>query len=353
MNGMNGPNMGGGVPMPTPAGHQAELNYIYGMVEELSRQLAENRRATEDIVSGIGRVRNRARTQGLSNDQVIGAAAEEINRTSPPTMTKFMPNYKSSKPLTPSVFFAGQEQNIDALVSILSESLEKAKHSRDANATLLTQFANGLAGMLKQFHEYKARHVADVASWHRSYRAQLDEARRENTRLREQMGEMQAHAATANDALRRFRRAYDEDPARWDGRVREAALRQEVRFWKRLAMPDLDDDDPCWSADDDIIDAAEKERLANLERRAAHEQHIARVATDHHVVGGDDEDDEHDEDEDGLPPPMMMHAPTPPQLVPSGSGPQMGGFAMQRGDDAGLPPPRPLSAASSTGSTGP
>ncbi|KAM3452059.1 hypothetical protein BBO_02150 [Beauveria brongniartii RCEF 3172] len=326
MNGMNGPNMGGGVPMPTPAGHQAELNYIYGMVEELSRQLAENRRATEDIVSGIGRVRNRARTQGLSNDQVIGAAAEEINR---------------------------QEQNIDALVSILSESLEKAKHSRDANATLLTQFANGLAGMLKQFHEYKARHVADVASWHRSYRAQLDEARRENTRLREQMGEMQAHAATANDALRRFRRAYDEDPARWDGRVREAALRQEVRFWKRLAMPDLDDDDPCWSADDDIIDAAEKERLANLERRAAHEQHIARVATDHHVVGGDDEDDEDDEDEDGLPPPMMMHAPTPPQLVPSGSGPQMGGFAMQRGDDAGLPPPRPLSAASSTGSTGP
>ncbi|EJP66552.1 uncharacterized protein BBA_04492 [Beauveria bassiana ARSEF 2860] len=318
--------MGGGVPMPTPAGHQAELNYIYGMVEELSRQLAENRRATEDIVSGIGRVRNRARTQGLSNDQVMGAAAEEINR---------------------------QEQNIDALVSILSESLEKAKHSRDANATLLTQFANALAGMLKQFHEYKARHVADVASWHRSYRAQLDEARRENTRLREQMGEMQAHAATANDALRRFRRAYDEDPARWDGRVREAALRQEVRFWKRLAMPDLDDDDPCWSADDDIIDAAEKERLANLERRAAHEQHLARVTTDHHVLGGNDEDEDDDEDEDGLPPPMMMHAPTPPQLVPPGSGPQMGGFAMQRGDDAGLPPPRPLSAASSTGSTGP
>ncbi|KAM3510499.1 hypothetical protein MY11210_005849 [Beauveria gryllotalpidicola] len=325
MNGMNGPNMGGGVPMPTPAGHQAELNYIYGMVEELSRQLAENRRATEDIVNGLGRVRNRARIQGLSNDQVIGAAAEEINR---------------------------QDQNIDALVSILSESLEKAKHSRDANATLLTQFANGLAGMLKQFHEYKARHVADVASWHRSYRAQLDEARRENTRLREQMGEMQAHATTANDALRRFRRAYDEDPARWDGRVREAALRQEVRFWKRLAMPDLDDDDPCWSADDDIIDAAEKERLAHLERRAVQEQHLARVATDHHVVGGSDEDDEDDEDEDGLPPPMVMHAPTPPQLVPSGSG-AMGGFAMQRGDDAGLPPPRPLSAASSTGSTGP
>lgn len=83
MNGMNGPNMGGGVPMPTPAGHQAELNYIYSMVEELSRQLAENRRVTEDIVGGLGRVRNRARTQGLNNDEVIDAAAEEIKRTVP------------------------------------------------------------------------------------------------------------------------------------------------------------------------------------------------------------------------------------------------------------------------------
>ncbi|TQW00122.1 hypothetical protein V2A60_001238 [Cordyceps javanica] len=327
MNGMNGPNMGGGVPMPTPAGHQAELNYIYGMVEELSRQLAENRRVTEDIVSGLGRVRNRARTQGLGNDQVIDAAAEEINR---------------------------QDQNMDALLSVLSESLEKAKHSRDANATLLTQFANALAGMLKQFHEYKARHVADVASWHRSYRAQLDEARRENTRLREQMGEMQAHAASANASLRRFRRSYDEDRARRDSRVRETALRQEVRFWKRLAMPGLEDDDPYWSADDDIVDAAEKERLAHLERRAAHEQHLARRGVD----GGGDEGDEDDE---GLPPPMIMHAPTPPQYVSSGGvgGGALGGIAMQRGgDDSGLPmpvpmpPPRPLSAASSTGSTG-
>ena len=75
---MNG-NMAAGMPVPTPAGHQAELNYIYGMVEELSRQLAENRRVTEDIVSGLGRVRNRARTQGANNEQVINGVSEDIN----------------------------------------------------------------------------------------------------------------------------------------------------------------------------------------------------------------------------------------------------------------------------------
>lgn len=79
MNGMNGANMGAVMPAPTPAGHQAELNYIYGMVEELSRQLADNRKVTEDIVSGLGRVRNKAKAQGLGNNEMISSAADDIN----------------------------------------------------------------------------------------------------------------------------------------------------------------------------------------------------------------------------------------------------------------------------------
>jgi len=310
MNGINGVNMAaaGGLPVPTPAGHQAELNYIYGMVEELSRQLADNRRVTEDIVSGLGRVRTRARSQGLGNDEIIESAAEEIN---------------------------AQEQNLDALVSLLSESLEKAKNSRDANANLLSQYANVFALLLKQFHEYKAKHVADVTAWHRSYRSQLDEARRENCRLREQIWEMQAHAARANESLRSFRRRYDEDERRWDRRVEAVAARQELRFWKRMAMPDLEDDDTYWSGDDDIIDPAEKQRLRELEQRAAQEQMMT---------------DSQAEDSDGGGQPQPQQNPFQHMGV-------MGGVAMQREDSShqGMPapPPRPLSAASSTGSTGP
>lgn len=82
MNGMNGNVPGAAMPIPTPAGHQAELNYIYSMVEELSRQLADNRRVTEEIVTGLGRVRNKAKSQALDNEQMIDSAAEEINGTS-------------------------------------------------------------------------------------------------------------------------------------------------------------------------------------------------------------------------------------------------------------------------------
>ncbi|OLN81135.1 hypothetical protein CCHL11_09531 [Colletotrichum chlorophyti] len=303
MNGMNGGNVpagmgGGGV--PTPAGQQAELNYIYGMVEELSRQLAENRRVTEDIVSGLGRVRSRARTQGLSNEDIIHGSADDIR---------------------------AQEQNLDTLLSILSESLEKAKYSRDANATLLTQYATVLAAMLKQFHEYKAKHVTDVAAWHRSYRSQLAEARAENSRLREQIWDMQERAGKANELLRDFRRKYDEDEKRWDRRVEDVAARQELRFWKRMAMPEVDDDDPRWSDDDDLIDPAEKERLKELEKRVAQEQ----------LAGSQQMGDEYSR----------------PQSPESS---MMGGVPMQRdlGGPMGmpLPPPRPSSATSSTGSSG-
>ncbi|KAK1971451.1 hypothetical protein LY78DRAFT_567824 [Colletotrichum sublineola] len=301
MNGMNGgnvPNGMGGV--PTPAGQQAELNYIYGMVEELSRQLAENRRVTEDIVSGLGRVRSRARTQGMSNDDLIHNAADDIH---------------------------AQEQNLDTLISILSESLEKAKYSRDANATLLTQYATVLAAMLKQFHEYKAKHVTDVAAWHRSYRSQLAEARAENSRLRDQIWEMQERAGKANEALRKFRRKYDENETRWDRRVEEVAARQELRFWKRMAMPEVSDEDPCWSDDDDLIDPAEKERQKELEKRAAQEQ----------LAGSQQMSDQYSRSQS-----------------PESS--MMGGVPMQR--DLGIPmgmpvpPPRPSSATSSTGSSG-
>ncbi|RDA95608.1 hypothetical protein CP533_1150 [Ophiocordyceps camponoti-saundersi (nom. inval.)] len=295
MNGVNGAGMAVPGPAPTPAGHQAELNYIYGMVEELSKQLADNRRVTEDIVAGLGRVRSRARSHALTNDDLIATAADDLEVDS---------------------------QNLDSLVSILSEALEKSNHSRDANANLVSQFAHALALMLRQFHDYKARHVADMASWHRSYRSQLDEARKENSRLREQLWEMNTHASRANECLRSFRRKFVDDDARWDRHAHDTAMRQELRFWKRMAMPALDDDDSYWSNDDDIIDVAEKVRQADLEQAAIQEQLV----------------DSQQQDEDPEP------------------GPQPGSVAMQREEPAAravpMPPPRPPSAASSTGSTG-
>ncbi len=191
--------------------------------------------------------------------------------------------------------------------------------------------------MLKQFHEYKAKHVSDVATWHRSYRSQLAEARTENSRLREQIWEMQEHAGHANELLRDFRTRYDEDKARRETAIENMALRQELRFWKRMAMPEVAEDDPSWSDDDDLIDPQEKIRLRELEKQAAEQRAAAAAAAS---------DGESSEDSDGLLPTQQL------QNVQQGI---MGGVPMQREDSGGMgmpaPPPRP-SSANSTGSSG-
>ncbi|KAH8646697.1 hypothetical protein BX600DRAFT_518736 [Xylariales sp. PMI_506] len=310
---MNGGGGGGGMVVgPTPAGHQTELNLIYSLVEDLSRQLAENRRQTEELVNGVGRVRNRAREQNLENSEVVGEAADDIY---------------------------AHEANLDNTISILTESLDRAKNSRDANFNLVASYARVLSSLLAQFHAYKQKHIADVSAWHRSYRAQLAEARAENSRLRDQIWEMQEHAGRANQMLREFRKHYDENEARADRLAEARARRQEIRFWKRMAMPERDvggedgeGDESAWSDDDDLIDPAEKERLREIERKVAEQQQqLAGLAGDgqgdgHHLGGEDGEEGGH-----------------------HGMG-MLGGVAMER--DMPTPPPRPASTGSTGGQMG-
>jgi hypothetical protein len=227
---------------------------------------------------------------------------------------------------------------MDTLISILTEALDRAKHSRDANMTLVTSYARVLSQLLSQFHAYKQKHIADVSSWHRSYRAQLAEERAENSRLREQILDMQEHAGTANALLREFRKKYDEDEPRMDRRVEERARKQELRFWKRMAMPDVGEDESVWSDDDDIIDPAEKERLRDLERRTELQALSGMGGADGQQHGEDGEGDE-----------AAAAAHELQGLV--------GGVAMEREGSATsvvsiLPPARPQSTGSTGGQAG-
>jgi hypothetical protein len=80
-NGMNG-GMGLGAGMvgyPTPAGHQSDLNYLMGMVEELSAVLRHNQQTMASIVEKTGKVRLKAQNLNLTNDELIAVVAAELN----------------------------------------------------------------------------------------------------------------------------------------------------------------------------------------------------------------------------------------------------------------------------------
>ncbi|KKA29500.1 hypothetical protein TD95_001579 [Thielaviopsis punctulata] len=294
----NGASVGGAV---TPAGYQAELNYIWGLVEELSKQLNDNRKKTEDIVSNIGKIRQGARDHNTSSEELIEGSAEKLS---------------------------AQNANLEEQISIMNESLDKAKHSRDSNMKLLQEFRQVMEAMLQQFHTYKAQHLMDVSAWHQSYRAQLADARAENCRLREQIWDMQEHAGNAHEQMRLLRKHLAEDETLQQRRIDDVAHRQEVRFWKRMAMPQVPDDDPSWSDDDDLVDIQEKIRLSMMQ-------------SDMVVTRPDDMEGENDLDVDNFDDGGMMDS----SLESFGNAPS--GSRSLKLSDA---PQRPMTA-DSTGST--
>ena len=126
--------------------------------------------------------------------------------------------------------------------------------------------ANILADITEKMHTFREKTDADVLTWHKNYRKQLEIERSENLDLRNEINEMRAGVVRANDSLREMRRYITDHPEWHELRVQNVALRQEKRFWKRLALPLLADDDSEFSDDDDLIDLEEKKRLAALEK---------------------------------------------------------------------------------------
>ncbi len=122
-----------------------------------------------------------------------------------------------------------------------------------------------MGDMLEKLHAFKLKTTTDMSVWHRSYRNQLADEREENLNLRLKIADMQASAARGNEALRNFRRLWEDDPKNNALKVENVALRQEKRAWKRMALRHLDPDDSEFSDDDDVIDPEEKKRLARLE----------------------------------------------------------------------------------------
>lgn len=145
--------------------------------------------------------------------------------------------------------------------SELRKKLEASEHNKNENWKLVIHGCNILTDILDKMHKFKSQHELDTLAWHKNYRQQLAAERQENLDLRNHINDMRAAAARANDHLRQLRRYLTDHDELRELRVQNLALRQEKRWWKRMAMPYLPDDDSEFSDDDDLIDPEEKKRL--------------------------------------------------------------------------------------------
>lgn len=157
---------------------------------------------------------------------------------------------------------AEDSKNLEKENSELRQALEKSEYDKKENFKLACHGANILADLAEKMHRFKEQHELDTLAWHKNYRKQLADEREENLNLRNQINDMKAAACRANDSLRQMRHFVADNEEWHDLRVQNVALRQERRFWKRIALPLIPDDDSEWSDDDDLIDPEEKKRLA-------------------------------------------------------------------------------------------
>lgn len=111
-------------------------------------------------------------------------------------------------------------------------------------------------------HKYKEQHEKDTLAWHKNYRKQLADEREENLNLRNQINDMKAAACRANGHLRDMRKHINDHDELQELRTQNHQYRMERRYWKRMALPLIADDDSEWSGDDDLIDPEEKKREA-------------------------------------------------------------------------------------------
>ncbi|OBT84923.1 hypothetical protein VE02_06638 [Pseudogymnoascus sp. 03VT05] len=250
-NGANGvapmPGMMGG--LPTPAGHQSDLNLIYNMVEALHNELAETRARSERIVAAAGIIRARALEQNLTPEQIAAGVAAELNEGT---------------------------KNLEEENSRLRRALDHATHEEAAYKALCEEFAVTMGNALEMGHAYKLKTTLDMCAWHRSYRDQLAAERAENLELRCRISDMQASAARGMEQMRLFRRGWDRSDLVMELRTEIVSLRQQARGWKRVALSELASDDSEFSDDDDVIDPEEKKRLARVEEEKRGKEEVER-----------------------------------------------------------------------------
>ncbi|KAL5350218.1 hypothetical protein ACLOAV_005256 [Pseudogymnoascus australis] len=259
-NGTNGvaamPGMMGG--LPTPAGHQSDLNVIYGMVETLHNELAETRARSERIVAAAGIIRARALEQDLTAEQIAAGVANELNEGT---------------------------KNLEEENSRLRHALDHATHEEAAYKALAEEFAVTMGNALEMGHAYKLKTTLDMCAWHRSYREQLAAERAENLELRCHISDMQASAARGLEQMRLFRRGWDRSDLVMEMRAEIVSLRQQARGWKRVALSELASDDSEFSDDDDVIDPEEKKRLARVEEEKRFKEEVEKRRAEEGEVG--------------------------------------------------------------------
>ncbi|KAI9669497.1 MAG: hypothetical protein M1829_005086 [Trizodia sp. TS-e1964] len=210
--GMVGPN----VNVLNAAGHQSDLNLLWGMVNELSSELQKNREATQEMIEKAQLVRERAATEGV--DGILRAMNGELN----------------------GMDYAAMESSLSAARAEVS-TLQAENNDL---ASLLADYESSLEKIMEMLRRFAHERTLATLAIHRQYSAELATERSINLGLRQEHAEWQGRLMGLSTLLREALRHQVDSEEESGAGVEFAALRAENRALRRLVgLPTEEDDE--------------------------------------------------------------------------------------------------------------
>ncbi|KAJ4305654.1 hypothetical protein N0V90_001185 [Kalmusia sp. IMI 367209] len=204
----NGILMVNGLPS---GGQQTDMNHLWGVVQQLSQMLEDNRAQTAGIVNGVQAIQARAAEEG----GVGGLAIREVNG---------------------EINAATRAAEITQLQNSLSAAQSRIANLTSQNstlATLLTDYENALTLLLDKLRPFAYAHTQNMVAIHKHYHSVLEQERATSMQLRLEHAEWQAGLGRVAEYARGALKAQGESETGLRSEIK--GLKEENRVLRRLA----------------------------------------------------------------------------------------------------------------------
>lgn len=206
------------------------MNYLWGVVQQLSQMLEENRAQTAGIMNGMQAIQARAAEEGglgqlaMSNGEISGPAE--------PT-TCMMREQEPMLTFTTAAARLAENLQLQSSLSNAQSRVSSLTSQNSAMASLLTDYENSITMLLDKLRPYAYNQTQAIISLHKHYQGLLDQERSVSVQLRLEHSEWQAGLGRVAEYARGALAAQDGSERAFRSEI--AALKEENRVLRRLA----------------------------------------------------------------------------------------------------------------------
>ncbi|KAJ4370239.1 hypothetical protein N0V86_008976 [Didymella sp. IMI 355093] len=211
---MNGAAQQNGVPMVNglpSGGQQTDMNHLWGVVQQLSQLLEENKAQTAGVLNGVAALQQRAAEEGGGGVPSSAQVNGEISAAN----------------------LSAERTAAQSRITSLETTLDSANAHTASLTALVTDYENALTLLLDKLRPYAYTQTTSILALHKHYQTLLEAERATSMQLRLEHAEWQAGLGRVADYARQALKVQTQGE---EGLVAEVrGLKEENRVLRQLA----------------------------------------------------------------------------------------------------------------------